>query len=92
MRRYNFIGIVKDKISENSYEVDVKNKIKTGEKIEVIRSKMENINLLLSEIINYESNEIIEQANPNQRIILKLDSSVQIGDLIRSLRTDVTAT
>ncbi len=92
IRRYNFIGIVKDKISENSYEVDVKNKIKTGEKIEVIRSKMENINLLLSEIINYESNEIIEQANPNQRIILKLDSSVQIGDLIRSLRTDVTAT
>lgn len=92
IRRYNFIGIVKDKISENSYEVDVKNKIKTGEKIEVIRSKMENINLLLSEIIHYESNEIIEQANPNQRIILKLDSSVQIGDLIRSLRTDVTAT
>ena len=91
IRNYNYVGIVKEKISDNSYLIDVKNKIKRGETIEIIRAKGEKINLLLSEIINYENNDIIEEANPNQKIILKVDSSIQSGDLIRSLKTNTTA-
>ncbi len=91
IRNYNYVGIVKEKISDNSYLIDVKNKIKRGETIEIIRAKGEKINLLLSEIINYENNDIIEEANPNQKIILKVDSSIQSGDLIRSLKTNATA-
>ena len=91
IRNYNYVGIVKEKISDNSYLIDVKNKIKRGETIEIIRAKGEKINLLLSEIINYENNDIIEEANPNQKIILEVDSSIQSGDLIRSLKTNATA-
>ncbi|MGB4458315.1 MAG: U32 family peptidase C-terminal domain-containing protein, partial [Defluviitoga tunisiensis] len=91
IRKYNYVGIVKEKISENSYLIEVKNKIKRGETIEIIRSKGEKISILLSEIINYENNDIIEEANPNQKIILEVDSSIQSGDLIRSLKTNATA-
>ena len=91
IRNYNYVGIVKEKISDNSYLIDVKNKIKRGETIEIIRAKGEKISILLSEIINYENNDIIEEANPNQKIILKVDSSIQSGDLIRSLKTNATA-
>jgi putative protease len=91
IRNYNYVGIVKEKISNNSYLIDVKNKIKRGETIEIIRAKGEKINLLLSEIINYENNDIIEEANPNQKIILKIDNSIQSGDLIRSLKTSISA-
>jgi putative protease len=82
---------VKEKISDNSYLIDVKNKIKRGETIEIIRAKGEKISILLSEIINYENNDIIEEANPNQKIILEVVSSIQSGDLIRSLKTNATA-
>ncbi|MGB4713931.1 MAG: U32 family peptidase [Defluviitoga tunisiensis] len=91
IRKYNYVGIVKEKISENSYLIEVKNKIKRGETIEIIRSKGEKISILLSEIINYENNDIIEEANPNQKIILEVGSSIQSGDLIRSLKTNATA-
>ncbi|MDY6894479.1 MAG: U32 family peptidase C-terminal domain-containing protein, partial [Thermotogota bacterium] len=83
VRNYKFVGKIIDKISENQYAVDVRNKIEKGEELEIITKKGENTKVLLDQIVNLEDGCLIDSANPNQKIILKGDNSLDVGDLIR---------
>nr|WP_237729809.1 U32 family peptidase C-terminal domain-containing protein [Petrotoga sp. 8T1HF07.NaAc.6.1] len=83
IRNYKFVGKIIEKISEDQYVVDVRNKIEKGEELEIITQKGENTKVLLDQIVNLEDGSLIDSANPNQKIILKWDSSLDLGDLIR---------
>jgi len=83
VRNYKFVGKVIDKISENQYVVDVRNKIEKGEELEIVTKKGENTKILLDQIVNLEDGCLIDSANPNQKIILKVDNFLDFGDLIR---------
>ncbi|PNR99149.1 protease [Petrotoga miotherma DSM 10691] len=83
IRNYKFVGKIIEKISEDQYVVDVRNKIEKGEELEIITKKGENTKILLDQIVNLEDGSLIDSANPNQKIILKEYNSLDVGDLIR---------
>ena len=83
IRNYKFVGKVIEKISESQYIVDVRNKIKKGEEIEIVPKIGNNTAIHLNKIIDYETKESLEEANPNQKIILDSEDSIEVGDLIR---------
>ena len=83
IRNYKFVGKVIEKISESQYIVDVRNKIKKGEEIEIVPKIGNNTAIHLNKIIDYETKESLEEANPNQKIILDSENSIEVGDLIR---------
>lgn len=83
VRNYKFVGKIIDKMSKDQYIVDVRNKIEKGEELEIVTKKGENTKILLDQIVNLEDGSLIDSANPNQKIILKWDNSLDVGDLIR---------
>ncbi|PNR95344.1 U32 family peptidase [Petrotoga sp. 9PWA.NaAc.5.4] len=85
IRNYKFVGKVIEKISESQYIVDVRNKIKKGEEIEIVSKIGNNIAIHLNKIVDYETKESLEEANPNQKIIIDSEKNIEVGDLIRVL-------
>ncbi|POZ93088.1 peptidase U32 family protein [Petrotoga halophila] len=83
IRNYKFVGKIIEKISEDQYVVDVRNKIEKGEELEIVTKKGENTKVLLDQIVNLEDGSLIDSANPNQKIILKEYNFLDVGDLIR---------
>ncbi|ABX31278.1 peptidase U32 [Petrotoga mobilis SJ95] len=83
IRNYKFVGKIIEKISEDQYVVDIRNKIEKGEELEIVTKKGENTKILLDQIVNLEDGSLIDSANPNQKIILRGDNSLDLGDLIR---------
>ncbi|PNR87259.1 peptidase U32 [Petrotoga sp. 9T1HF07.CasAA.8.2] len=83
IRNYKFVGKIIEKISEDQYVVDIRNKIEKGEELEIVTKKGENTKVLLDQIVNLEDGSLIDSANPNQKIILRGDNSLDLGDLIR---------
>jgi len=65
-----FQGIVKEKISEDTFKIKTKNQIKTGEKIDLITPSSE-FSTLVTEIKD-EYDKIIQVANTNSEVYIKL--------------------
>ncbi|RAO99492.1 protease [Petrotoga sp. 9PW.55.5.1] len=85
IRNYKFVGKVIEKISENKYIVDVRNKIRKNDVVEIIPGTGSNITIHLNKIVDYEAGESLEEANPNQKIVIESEKPLEVGDLIRTM-------
>lgn len=85
IRNYKFVGKVIEKISENKYIVDVRNKIRKNDVVEIILRTGSNITIHLNKIIDYEAGESLEEANPNQKIVIESEKPLEVGDLMRTM-------
>lgn len=86
IRNYKFVGKVIEKISENKYIVDVRNKIRKNDVVEIIPRTGSNITIHLNKIVDYEAGESLEEANPNQKIVIESKKPLEVGDLIREFQ------
>lgn len=85
IRNYKFVGKVIEKISENKYILDVRNKIRKNDVVEIILRTGSNITIHLNKIIDYEAGESLEEANPNQKIVIESEKPLEVGDLMRTM-------
>lgn len=85
IRNYKFVGKVIEKISENKYIVEVRNKIRKNDVLEIILRTGSNITIHLNKIIDYEAGESLEEANPNQKIVIESEKPLEVGDLMRTM-------
>lgn len=84
LRTYLFVGIVETKNSDGSFTVAVRNKINSGEMIEIMGPAMRNA--LFSAAMTDEKGMPLEAANPNQRIRMNLPQGTAVHDLLRISR------
>jgi len=79
---HSFIGKTLECRPDNSIVVDIKNKISTGETIEILRPRGASLKAVVSEI--YDKNyRPVPHAQPNTRSILKINIKCNPNDIIR---------
>lgn len=86
IRSHEFVGVVEELLSDGKARIDVRNRIKTGDLLELAGPGMraESFVALPFSVISDKGVTIeATSANPNQRIILEIPFSVQAGDLLR---------
>ncbi|MBE9536036.1 MAG: U32 family peptidase [Proteobacteria bacterium] len=91
VRKYDFVGVIKERIGEGSFIVEARNKIMPGDHLEIM-SRGEDIGELdLGEIISPDG-EAMACAQPKQQFILTSDIAIEPMDIIRkekALASDV---
>ncbi len=87
---HQLVAKVEEKISENEYLLAVRNRIETGEELEVISPKGEpkKIKLPKMTLIKRREEEEVEAANPNSFVKIRLDESMEEMDMIRRRFSD----
>lgn len=86
VRKYDFVGIVKEVILENSFLIEARNKITLGDSVEVMGRSENIIKLNLTNIQSPEGFEI-PHAQPGQFFILKSEIPLEQLDIIRREKT-----
>lgn len=82
IRSHDFVGIVEEKLSDDTIVVGVRNRLETGDTLEFIGPGMASFQHILREMTD-EQGEKLMAANPNQRIKLRLPFPVRTYDIIR---------
>jgi len=82
LRSHLFVGVVEQMNSDGTCTVGVRNRIRTGDSIEIMGPRMRNDSVTISRMSDEKGN-IVESANPNQKVIMKLPSSTAPYDLLR---------
>ena len=82
VRKYDFIGIVKDVLLENSFLVEARNKITLGDSIEIMGKGENIVKLDLTNITSPEGLEI-PHAQPGQLFILNTEIPLEKRDILR---------
>ena len=82
---HKLVAKIAEKISENEYILEVRNKIFTGEKLEVVtnRGNPKIITLPDMEITKKGITGIVYDANPNSTVKVKIDADLNRLDMIR---------
>ncbi len=86
IRSHEFVGVVESLSEDGTAVLDVRNRIRNGDKLEFIGPGMKSgiVTVERLEIIDSSGKSIeAEQANPNQRIIMRLPFEVALLDLAR---------
>ncbi len=79
---HSFIGKTLECRSDNSIVVDIKNKISTGDTIEILRPRGASLKAVISKI--YDKNCMpVPHAQPNTHSILKINMKCNPNDIIR---------
>ena len=85
LRSHLFVGVVEQMNSDGTCTVGVRNRIRTGDSIEIMGPRMRNDSVAVTSMYDEKGN-IVETANPNQKVIMKLPSSTAAYDLLRVSR------
>lgn len=84
IRNYDFIGMVLEYDKESGFAtIEQRNKFVVGEKIEFLRAKGENFEMVVEEMFDEEGNAISEAPHPQQIIKLKVGKDVEAFDMMR---------
>ncbi len=84
IRNYDFIGMVLDYDKESGFAtIEQRNKFVVGDKIEFLRAKGENFEMVVQEMFDENDNAISEAPHPQQIIKLKVGRDVQAFDMMR---------
>ncbi len=81
-RKYDFLGIV-EKSSKNTVTLEVRNKIRKGDSVEVIGpdigcDREETINLMFD-----QNGGVLKEANPGMKVKVRFNGCARPGDLVR---------
>ncbi len=77
------VAKVLEKVGENEYILGIRNKLKSGEKVEVLNAKNKIVEFEFPEMIDQKNQEIINEANPNTTVEIKIETNLESLDLIR---------
>jgi len=81
---HSFIGKILEYRPDNSIVVDIKNKISTGDTIEILRPREASLKTVISEIYDKNSSPV-PHAQPNTHSILKIDIKCSPNDIIKKV-------
>jgi putative protease len=84
LRTYLFVGIVEEKNPDGTFMVAARNKITSGDSVELMGPGMRNDTFSAS--MTDEKGNPLAVANPNQRIKMRLPEGAAINDLLRISR------
>ncbi len=90
IRSHDFVGVVHEVRSDGTVLINVRNRIASGELLEVIGPKMASNALTLGQFLllpDHGAAVPAAAANPNQRILLTVPFPVTAGDLLRREKT-----
>ncbi len=82
LRSHIFVGVVESVNSDSTYTVGVRNKITSGDTIEIMGPQMRNAAFVITRMTD-EKGKVVESANPNQKIVIDLPASTAPYDLLR---------
>ena len=82
-RDYVYLGIVGDKLGENEYSLEQKNKFYKGQKIEVMKADGNDIEVEVVSIKDEEGNEMESCPHPKQKLKINLGMELEKGDILR---------
>ncbi len=80
---HKLVGKVLTDLRDNHYLLEVRNKLKVGDEVEVIQPKGDSIKINFPEMQNNKNGESIESANPNTIIKIKTTLNLSEKDMIR---------
>ncbi len=82
-REYVYLGIVGERVSENEYRLEQKNKFFVGQTIEIMRADGNDIEVEVVSIKDEEGNEMDSCPHPKQKLIINLGMELETGDILR---------
>lgn len=82
-RDYVYLGIVGDKVGENEYTLEQKNKFYQGQKIEVMKADGNDIEVEVVSIKDEDDNEMESCPHPKQKLKINLGMELEKGDILR---------
>lgn len=80
---HKLVGKVLTDLRDNHYLLEVRNKLKVGDEVEVIQPKGDSIKINFPEMQNNKNGENIVSANPNTIIKIKTELDLSEKDMIR---------
>jgi putative protease len=82
---HQLVAKVEEKLPENEYLLAVRNRIESGQELEIVSPKGDAKKIILPKmiLINKRGEEEVEAANPNSFVRIKLDESMEEMDMIR---------
>ena len=90
VRSHDFVGRVESLNADGSAVIEVRNRIRIGDLLEVIGPGMRSNQVRVErlQLIGYLGESAVEAVNPNQRIRMALPFRVELFDLLRREKTD----
>lgn len=88
IRRYDFVGIVKEKAGDNSYLIEARNKIVKGDRLEIM-GREEAIGSHRLRELHDPNGDAVEQVQPGQLFLLKTDLKLEPLDIIRREKSEL---
>jgi putative protease len=86
VRKYDFVGVIKERIEKNRFIVEARNKILPGDHLEIMGCGEEILKLDIGEIISPDG-EAMACAQPKQQFILISDLAIEPMDILRKEKT-----
>ena len=82
-KHYNFAGVIR-KVDGNKVEMEVKNTLFKGDKLDII-TPVNNIPLVLDHFTNAADGTVLDTAHPGQRftIVFEVPAQVEVGYVVR---------
>jgi len=85
LRSHLFVGVVEHVNMDGTFTVGVRNRIKTGDSLEIMGPRMRNDSVAVT-VMTDEKGNSLEAANPNQKVIMQLPPATAPYDLLRVSR------
>jgi putative protease len=82
LRSHLFIGVVERKNEDGTFTVGVRNRMKTGDAVEIMGPGMRNDSFVIARMTDEKGNSV-ETANPNQQVRMELPPTTAPFDLLR---------
>lgn len=82
-REYVYLGIIGEKVAENEYRLEQKNKFYVGQTIEIMKADGNDIEVEVVSIKDEEGNEMGSCPHPKQQLIINLGRELEQGDILR---------
>lgn len=82
-REYVYLGIIGEKVAENEYRLEQKNKFYVGQTIEIMKADGNDIEVEVVSIKDGEGNEMGSCPHPKQQLIINLGRELEQGDILR---------
>lgn len=82
-RDYVYLGIVGDKMGENEYALEQKNKFCVGDRIEVMKPDGRDIQTTVVSIKDEDGTVMESCPHPKQRLLIQLGMELEKGDILR---------
>ena len=80
---YQLVANVMDKLDDNKYRLQIRNRVFTTDTLELIRPKEDPIQFKVKEFLNTKNDEIVDVVHPNTIAIIESNIEMDPMDLIR---------